>query len=338
MDRVTEGGPLATARKEFFDVHGITVSVAGSHRTVLEETGEELRFFRSHPTSNPRIRLQVVEKKGVHPGMPHPGGEELDSADEVHWINREMATVLNIPGRRATLFMAPSSPIDAAVVILFGITGFLISLELSLQEQVASFHGASWEKNGSGLLLLGETNSGKTSLSYVMTDRGFSYLSEEDSFVRMTGKNGFRVLSYPRRIRIAEEVMARQPSLRRLPHHKCLVDSLDERVFRIDPRKPTGTVPLKGVILLNNQIQSHGISIEPVSKTEALFALLAALEKVSVGGSPPAAWDDLKARNRSGFTVAKSLVDSLAVRRLNYSIKRDFPELPGFIAGLSEVQ
>lgn len=338
MMQSTEDGCPAACDRQFFDVHGITVCLTGSHREVMEETGKELRFFRSHLSLPPRILLRVERKDGLNPGMTHPAGTDLNPGDEIHWINREMATVLNIPARRADLFVSPSSPVDAAVVVLFGIAGFLLSLELSLHGRVASFHGASWEKNGKALLLLGKTNSGKTSLSYVMTGHGFSYLSEEDSFVRLTGKDRFQVLPYPRRIRIAEQVMSLQPTLRSLPHDKTLVDSLDEKVFRIDPRKPGGSVPLKGVILLDNDANAPAILIEPVSKTDALFSLLAALEKVSVGDSPPSAWDDLKARNRSAFSVAKSLVDSLAVRRLKYSIKRDFHELPGVIADLFDTE
>ena len=338
MTQSTQDGCPAGADRQFFDVHGITVCLTGSHRDVLAEAKKEFRFFCSQPTFNPAIRLQVVKKDGLNPARAHPVGTDLDPGDEVHWINREMATVLNIPRRRADLFLSSSSPVDAAVVVLFGIAGFLLSLNLSLQDRVASFHGASWEKDGKALLLLGKTNSGKTSLSYVMTGHGFSYLSEEDSFVRQTGHETFQVLPYPRRIRIAEAVMALQPALRRLPHDKSLIDSLDEKVFRIDPRKESGTVPLKGVILLDNGAETPAISIERVSKTEGLFALLAALEKVSVSGSPPNAWEDLKRRNRSAFAVAKSLVDSLSVRRLKYSIERDFPQLPGVIADLFEAE
>ncbi|MDX1764528.1 MAG: hypothetical protein R3231_09430 [bacterium] len=338
MMQSNEDGRLLAVDKQFFSVHGITVCLTGSCRPVMEETGNELRFFRSRPTLNPTISLQVEEREGLNPAMTHPAGTDLEPGDEVHWVNGEMATVLNIPRRRAHLFLSSSAPVDAAVVVLFGIAGFLLSLELSLREKIASFHGASWEKDGKALLLLGKTNSGKTSLSYVMTGHGFSYLSEEDSFVRQVGQDTFQVLPYPRRIRIAEAVMALQPELRRLPDEKSLVDSLDEKVFRIDSRKATGPVPLKGVILLDNGAETPSISTAPVPKTEALFALLAALEKVSVAGSPPSAWNDLKGRNRRAFSVAKSLVDSLCVKRLKYSIKRDFADLPGVIAGLFETE
>jgi hypothetical protein len=321
----------------YFQIHGISVGVSGNRWEILEEAAQELRFFEGSADPAPRIRVSAIEQEAL--GGP-PGGaleQRPLPGDEIHWIDETIVSVLNVPNRSVQLHVTPDAPADAAVVVLFGVIGFLVHLDLSQKGDVAAFHGAALHKDGQAILLLGKTNSGKTSLSYLLNTSGYAYLSEEDSWIQHAGENRFRVLPYPRRIRITEAVMKERPELNRLPHEKRLVESLHERVFRIDPRQPFPTeARLRRVVYLDNRQDAAALSVQPMTKAEALPALLASLEGATVHDSPESAQEALIVRNRTAFSMANSIVDSLNVTCVTYNIIRDFPDLPAVINHIVE--
>ncbi len=320
-----------------FQIHGVSVAVSGNRREILEELARELRFFQGPAKAAPDIRVSVIEQARLE--GDRGGGLQLGqgSDDEIHWIDETIVSILNVPKRSVRLHVTPDAPADAAVVVLFGVVGFLVHLVLSQTGDVAAFHGAALHRDGASLLMLGKTNSGKTSLSCILDTQGFAYLSEEDSWVEHVEEHRFRVLPYPRRIRITEAVIATRPELNRAAHHSELVESLHERVFRSDPRKPFPVeAPLQHVICLDNREDAPTLSAHPMTKAEALPALLGALEGATVNDSPPSARDVLMARNRTAFSVANSIVDSLKVTRVTYNIIKDFSDLPGFINRIFE--
>ena len=318
--------------ERFFKIHGISVSVKGDHPEIMEQLTQEWRFFGCDPVPSPRIRLSLTQKQDLDEDKTPLKTLRRDPGDEIHWIRKDTVSVLNIPNRTVHLYISGSCPADAVAVILFGVTGFLVHLELSLMGDLAVFHGASLYKDGRGLLLLGKTNSGKTSLSCLLTKYGFSYLSEEDSFIRMESNGSFQILPYPRRIRITRDVMNLHPELGLMAHEKTLVQSMDEEVFRIDLREPfPESAPLKKVIFLDNNINHLSIYADKMDKAEAFFSLLASLETAKIQESPDTAREDLIRHNRAAFDVSKSIIDSIAITRLKYNIIRDFPVLPGII-------
>ncbi len=320
-----------------FQIHGVSVALSGNRREILEEAAQELRFFESRADPTPRIRVSVIEQETL--GGQHGGDVERRQlpGDETHWIDETIVSVLNVPNRSVHLRVTADAPADAVVVVLFGVIGFLVHLDLAQKGDVAAFHGAALHKDGETILLLGKTNSGKTSLSYLLSSRGYAYLSEEDSWIQQVGENRFRVLPYPRRIRITEAVMAKRPELNRLPVDKELVESLHERVLRIDPRQPfPAEAPLRRIVYLDNRSEARALTVHPMTNSEALPALLASLEGATVHDSPESAQEALIVRNRTAFSMVNSIVDSLKVTRVTYNIIRDFPDLPAVINRIVE--
>lgn len=321
--------------ERFFEIHGISVSVKGDHPEIMEQLSQEWRFFGCNPVPSPRIHLTLTQKQDLDEDKTPMETLRSGPGDEIHWIRKDTVSILNIPNRTVHLYISNLCPVDAAVVILFGTTGFLVHLELSLMGNLAVFHGASLYKDGRGLLLLGKTNSGKTSLSCLLTKHGFSYLSEEDSFIRMESNGSFQILPYPRRIRITRDVINQHPELGLIAHEKTLVQSMDEEVFRIDLREPfPESTPLNQVIFLDNDIKHLSISSDKLDKAEAFFSLLASLETARIHESPDKARKDLIRHNRAAFNVSKSIVDSIAITRVKYNIIRDFSVLPGIILNI----
>lgn len=322
--------------ERFFKIHGISVSMKGDHPEIMEQISQEWRFFECAPIPSPRIHLTLTQKQDLDEDKTPLETIQKDPGDEIYWIRKDTVSVLNIPNRTVHLYISDLCPVDAAVVILFGTTGFMVHLELSLMENLAVFHGASLYKDGRGLLLLGKTNSGKTSLSCLLTKYGFSYLSEEDSFIRMESNGSFQILPYPRRIRITRDVMNKHPELGLMAHEKTLlVQSMDEEVFRIDLREPLPeSAPLSQVVFLDNDIKHLSVSSDKMDKAEAFFSLLASLETAKIQESPVTAREALVRHNRAAFDVSKSIVDRIAITRLKYNIIRDFSVLPGIILNI----
>jgi len=77
----------------------------------------------------------------------------------------------------------------------------IIELQL-LRQDLFFIHAAALQQEDGVLLLCGESGSGKSSLAWALTRRGFKYLSDELAPVDI---DGIRVLPFPRALRLKEE-------------------------------------------------------------------------------------------------------------------------------------
>jgi hypothetical protein len=87
------------------------------------------------------------------------------------------------------------------------------------QLYLTPIHGACIARNGHGLLLCGPSGSGKTSLAYFCATKGWTYVSDNESW--LVRKDGTRVLGNPNRIRFREDAPRLFPELngkRAAPH------------------------------------------------------------------------------------------------------------------------
>ena len=71
------------------------------------------------------------------------------------------------------------------------------------------FHGATLTRGGSGLMLLGESGFGKSTLTFALLDRGWGFLSDE---VAAVARDGAHVAPFPKAIEVrrgAQEALGR---------------------------------------------------------------------------------------------------------------------------------
>ena len=98
--------------------------------------------------------------------------------------------------------------IEEAVILVISSLGYLTKLKLCKNNILTVFHAASFSLDKRGILLLGNSGAGKTSLSFLCCRHGFTYLSDEDSFVIENKKqNNFLILGFQRNLRLANHVI-----------------------------------------------------------------------------------------------------------------------------------
>jgi len=96
-----------------------------------------------------------------------------------------------------------------------------MALEMIVSLHMTPFHAACVAKNGSGVLLCGDSGAGKSSLSYACARRGWTYLSDDASYLMRSRAAERIVFGHPHRVRLRPdapglfpELASYQPSLR----------------------------------------------------------------------------------------------------------------------------
>jgi hypothetical protein len=79
-------------------------------------------------------------------------------------------------------------------------------------QHLVAIHAACVERNGHGVLLVGNSGTGKSSLSYACTHRGWTYISD-DSVSLVLRKTGRVILGNPRTIRFRPSAWSLFPEL-----------------------------------------------------------------------------------------------------------------------------
>ncbi len=98
-----------------------------------------------------------------------------------------------------------------------------------------AIHAACVARDGLGILLIGESGAGKSSLAWACARAGFAYVSDDSTWLlRNSAEPG--LVGKPQRIRFRPEVFDVLPELRRLPRLETVVG---KRSFEI----PTAEVP-----------------------------------------------------------------------------------------------
>ena len=77
-----------------------------------------------------------------------------------------------------------------------------MALEMIVSLHMTPFHAACVAKDGSGILLCGDSGAGKSSLSYACARRGWTYLSDDASYLIRARANQRTVLGHPHRVRL----------------------------------------------------------------------------------------------------------------------------------------
>jgi len=91
-----------------------------------------------------------------------------------------------------------------------------MALELIVSLHLTPFHAACVAKNGRGVLLCGDSGAGKSSLSYACARRGWTYLSDDASYLLRRCAEERIVLGHPHRVRLRPDAPRLFPELAQL--------------------------------------------------------------------------------------------------------------------------
>jgi len=88
-----------------------------------------------------------------------------------------------------------------------------MALELIVSLHLTPFHAACVARNGRGVLLCGDSEAGKSSLSYACARRGWTYLSDDASYLIRNRAGERIVLGHPHRVRLRPDAPGLFPEL-----------------------------------------------------------------------------------------------------------------------------
>jgi hypothetical protein len=140
-------------------------------------------------------------------------------------------------------------------------------------QHLVAIHAACVERNGHGVLLVGESGAGKSSLSYACARRGWTYISD-DSVSLVLHKAGRSVLGNPQTIRFRPSAWLLFPELKgrkELRNNKPTV----EIGTKLLPRIQTAFESTVDYIVFLNRQESEleRPHLGPISREEALSRL-----------------------------------------------------------------
>jgi hypothetical protein len=88
-----------------------------------------------------------------------------------------------------------------------------MALELLVSLHLTPFHAACVARHGRGVLLCGDSGAGKSSLSYACARRGWTYLSDDASYLIRNRAQERIVLGHPHRVRLRPDAPRHFPEL-----------------------------------------------------------------------------------------------------------------------------
>lgn len=306
---------------------------------LVRELARELACFPAW-RGPPRAGIAVELRGPRAPGEAGPGTGIL-----VARVTPEVTVELDPRSRRAVLFLRGRPRIQEVVLAAWAQAATLARLVGSPRgRRRTTFHAASLAGRGGGVLVLGESGAGKTTLSLLLSQglvpglAPCEYLGDEDALVEL-GPGVVRLLPLPRRIR-ALGGSVRAYRLRgtrgRAFGESALV--LDRPAPGLAPRP----APLRAIVELvprREPAREAGgpVRLEPLVGDRLAFALLAGLERFPTEAVPdPEVRTLFQVANRDGFAVALDLARKVPGFRLAYDQPEGFAAAARALAGLLE--
>ena len=149
-----------------------------------------------------------------------------------------------------------------------------MAYHLLTQLHVTPVHGASVARGRRGLLLCGAAGAGKTTLAYAAARAGWTYVSDNESWL-VRGRRA-QVVGNPQRIRFRESGAALFPELEGLPAARDINGkmSIDLSTASLARFATAGRCAVHAVILLDRRRDGPD-SLEPAPQNTAAGTLLA---------------------------------------------------------------
>ncbi|MGH9733455.1 MAG: aldolase [Candidatus Acidiferrales bacterium] len=246
---------------------GFPVEIATNSEDVLIAADRNWRAFRRMFNTEPiRLRIGVLDT-----------GPEMELVDPVlrssgHLLMKVGTTndfaVCDMNRRFAFCWISKATARNHAYVHTHYIDG-LAMWPLHFRD-LTPIHAACVVKNGTGLLFCGESEAGKSSLSYACARKGWTFVTDDLSEL-VRGWNTTAVLGNPHRVRLRESAAALFPELRQIP---ITVRANGERAIELYTAEHPNlnTAPLSRVdyILFLNRRSGVSATLAPLSGGKAM--------------------------------------------------------------------
>ena len=197
-----------------FDIHGLPLQVVANHSLLSSMIADELKAFQTKKKSA-RSGIQLIcSTLPSHPGYtPYPArymeyreiSKPFGAPDTLvsHYVRSLITVITDLRKRRIQVAAGPEPS-------LFPDPAYHLCLTQPLdpwlkQKGLFFLHAGCVAEKGQGILIIGHSQAGKSTLTLSAIRGGFKFLSDEQPLLSF--KNGrLRVHAFPRRVRLDRSV------------------------------------------------------------------------------------------------------------------------------------
>ena len=272
----------------FYQLHGVCVRTTANHPAVKEMLHRALRYKGAEALSTPGTADLVLsfsvdrEPASVPDDARHLGQSEhghIDvwmTADRMMLNHTEASVIIDQHAGTATATITPDL-MDARVHKRRDPLFYLITFSLVILLRYRGWfalHTAALARDDHGLLLVAQSDSGKSTATMNLVRQGWSYLSDDTVLLRETGDR-VEAHSFRRNFCVDPEATALFPELADQDWPASLSDA-DKWQVDIDALYPNQYAPIATprVLILPEIVDAPVSRVEPVDAKETLATLI----------------------------------------------------------------
>lgn len=312
-----------------FDIHGVHVRLVSDSHKIVDSVSSELRDFAAGNKAIPSITINVcryTNGKSITPELE-------ENAEE---ISPGIFTFTDFTEMKSTILLKRGYSFDEAVLVTLSMIGYISRFLLSKKKQLTGIHSASLSYGSKGVLLAGNSGSGKTTMSLLLIKKGFKYLSDEETFIEKKGDK-LTLLSFPRHIRIGNGFADSS-------HGKDMISGYTltrysafyQDGFIIDPDDVSPGCRIKSAklaacIVLSESEKYRRLTIKKKRDTVYLYRLLSLAETLSSDAGNDSVEKIIRKNNRKAYDIINFMFDTTPVFHIQYTLKKNSAELSDLI-------
>lgn len=247
--------------------YGFPVDVASNSREVLAAAEESWGVYAARFDKPPlRVHVMVSDGSGGQPPAPVLRGQR----HLLLWVSDQENFAVIDRRQRFGYACVKRATVADRVFFRWHFQDALIYMLLELN-YVTSVHAACVAWEGAGVMLYGESGTGKSTLAYACARRGWTYVSDDSSTVLWGG--GRIVIGEPHHFRFRQEAPELFPELR----GRTVGYQLDRKptieVHTADlPIRTAPDCTVEHIVFLNRGA-GHGAGLRRVGREEAMQRL-----------------------------------------------------------------
>jgi hypothetical protein len=263
---------LALPLTNTFHPAGFPLDLATNSRDVMEAAAESWDQWSPEFATGPVQMRVLVEPEGELAGQPRfrMQGHLIHAVSDPHNF-----AVADTQALFASICVSAKTAADHTWLRWFYTES--MGYMLLTQRYLTGVHAACIARNGTGFMLCGESNAGKSTLAFACARAGFTYLADDCTWL-LTGSRDRVALGRPHQIRFREDVARHFPELeswtaRARPNGKIGIE--------VPTRALPGIVTAKrchiGRIVFLHRDSAVSPHVEAVPRAEVLQRLLSGM-------------------------------------------------------------
>ena len=268
--------------REVFYPYGFALLVRTNQKAILDivrenwiEFSRAVQELKAHSQNHPPLELNVAvvgESKIAFPSVP-----AIRSQGNLMWFvsDAEHFGTCDFQSGIGYLWITPRTLADPEWLLYY----FIEALGYALvgERYMAAIHSACVAHQGRGILLCGDSGAGKSTLAYACARRGWSYVSDDGSFLLRDAQDS-RIVGNPHRIRLRPPTASLFPELQRffprvLPNGK---EALQIRTKELPSIQIADGARVECLVFLKRR-EGSPTTLAPFSKQEAQIRMEASI-------------------------------------------------------------